>query len=294
MPATFSTKIGLAPSDRICSLVAERTSVALTCAPSRRAVAIACKPGDADAHHEHLGRADRAGRGHHHRKGAAIGVGGLDHRLVAGEVRLRRQHVHRLGAGDARHPLHRQRFEPGLGVSRRSRRARRADRARRPATRPSSRPVQRRRVGPEHAQDDRSASLSTSARDPIGRARRFEFRVGDRRRARPRPRSTATLAPSAMNFFTVSGIAATRVSPAPPSLRTAIFMSRSARQLTMMSRTTSADHEGRDRAIFEQPGEARDNCARAPEIHLGAIGWLRARGHARSPDFGGDCVRSAS
>ena len=28
-----STKIGLAPSDWICSLVAERTSVALTCAP---------------------------------------------------------------------------------------------------------------------------------------------------------------------------------------------------------------------------------------------------------------------
>ena len=44
MPATFSTKIGLAPSDWICSLVAERTSVALTCAPRRRAVAIACRP----------------------------------------------------------------------------------------------------------------------------------------------------------------------------------------------------------------------------------------------------------
>ena len=44
MPATFSTKIGLAPSDWICSLVAERTSVALTCAPSRLAVAIACRP----------------------------------------------------------------------------------------------------------------------------------------------------------------------------------------------------------------------------------------------------------
>jgi len=28
----------------ICSLVAERTSVALTCAPSRRAVAMACSP----------------------------------------------------------------------------------------------------------------------------------------------------------------------------------------------------------------------------------------------------------
>ena len=44
MPATFSTKIGLAPSDWICSFVALRTSVALTCAPRRRAVAMACKP----------------------------------------------------------------------------------------------------------------------------------------------------------------------------------------------------------------------------------------------------------
>ena len=42
MPATFSTKIGFAPSDWICSFVAERTSVAETCAPSRRADAIAC------------------------------------------------------------------------------------------------------------------------------------------------------------------------------------------------------------------------------------------------------------
>ena len=36
--------MGLAPSDMICSRVAERTSVAETCAPSRRAVAIACSP----------------------------------------------------------------------------------------------------------------------------------------------------------------------------------------------------------------------------------------------------------
>jgi hypothetical protein len=34
----------LAPSDWICSFVAERTSVAETCAPRRRAVAIACSP----------------------------------------------------------------------------------------------------------------------------------------------------------------------------------------------------------------------------------------------------------
>ena len=37
--------------------------------------------------------------------------------------------------------------------------------------------------------------------------------------------STATLAPSAMNFLTVSGVAATRASPGAVSLRTAIFTS---------------------------------------------------------------------
>ena len=44
MPFTLSTKIGFAPSDWICSLVALRTSVAETCAPKRRAVAMACNP----------------------------------------------------------------------------------------------------------------------------------------------------------------------------------------------------------------------------------------------------------
>ena len=107
--------------------------------------------GDADAHHEHLGRADRARRGHHHREGAAISRRGVDHRLVAGEVRLRRQDVHRLGARDARHPLHRQRFEPGRGIAvdRVARAAR--DRARRPAARPSPRPSSDRRIGPVDA-----------------------------------------------------------------------------------------------------------------------------------------------
>ncbi len=44
MPLTASTKIAFAPRLSICSLVAARTSVALTSAPRRRAVAIACSP----------------------------------------------------------------------------------------------------------------------------------------------------------------------------------------------------------------------------------------------------------
>jgi len=40
-------------------------------------------------HHQHSRRLDRARRGHHHRKGAAEFVGGVEHRLVAGELALR-------------------------------------------------------------------------------------------------------------------------------------------------------------------------------------------------------------
>ena len=39
----------------------------------------------------------------------------VDHRLVAGEVGLAGQHVHRLRAGDARHELHREGGDAGLG-----------------------------------------------------------------------------------------------------------------------------------------------------------------------------------
>ena len=71
--------------------------------------------GDADAHHEHFCRGNRAGRGHHHREGAAEGLGGLDHRAIAGEVGLRRQDVHDLCAGDARHQFHREGRYAGIG-----------------------------------------------------------------------------------------------------------------------------------------------------------------------------------
>src|SRR3546814_10514097 len=48
---------------------------------------------------------------------AIISRSGIEHRLVAREVRLRRQDVHRLRAGDARHEFHRQRLDPRLGIS---------------------------------------------------------------------------------------------------------------------------------------------------------------------------------
>ncbi len=60
----------------------------------------------AHAHDEDLGGGDGARRRHHHREALAKGVGRLDHRAIAGQIGLGRQHVHDLGAGDARHEFH--------------------------------------------------------------------------------------------------------------------------------------------------------------------------------------------
>ncbi len=74
------------------------------------------QPGDAGAHHQHARRRDGTGRRHHHRHGAAELGRGIEHGAVSGEVRLRRQHVHRLRAGDARDELHGESGEPGAGI----------------------------------------------------------------------------------------------------------------------------------------------------------------------------------
>jgi len=62
--------------------------------------------GNANPHDEHLCRRHCSGGCHHHRQCPVIFAGTVDHRLVAGKVRLRRQHVHHLGTGDARHEFH--------------------------------------------------------------------------------------------------------------------------------------------------------------------------------------------
>jgi hypothetical protein len=73
--------------------------------------------GDADAHDEHARGRDRAGGRHHHRKGAAIFGGGVEHRLVAAEIGLGGQDVHRLRARDARDELERERLNAAGGIS---------------------------------------------------------------------------------------------------------------------------------------------------------------------------------
>ena len=73
--------------------------------------------GDADAHDEDPGRRNRAAGRHHQRERTAELRRGVDRRLVAGEVVLAGQDVHRLRPRDPGHQFHGERRQPGLGVS---------------------------------------------------------------------------------------------------------------------------------------------------------------------------------
>src|SRR5690242_16594396 len=95
------------------------------------------------------------------------------------------------------------------------------------------------------------APFSTSARLPVLAPAASNSESGIDAES-PAPFSTATSAPSAMNFFTVSGIAAQRVSPAG-SLRTAIFM-RGGR-LFQDQKDDEADHKAEDRTPLHHPRE---------------------------------------
>ena len=73
--------------------------------------------GDADAHDEQPRAGDGAGRRHHHRHRAAVFGRRVDHRAIAGEIGLARQHVHHLRAGDARQQLHREGRDLALAIA---------------------------------------------------------------------------------------------------------------------------------------------------------------------------------
>src|SRR5438046_5399370 len=96
------------------------------------------------------------------------------------------------------------------------------------------------------------ALFSTSARLPVV-APAASNSVSAMDAFSPAPFSTATSAPSAMNFFTVSGIAAQRVSSAA-SFSTAIFTKSAVFQ---DQKNDEGDDQHRQRAPLQQPGEAR-------------------------------------
>ena len=87
----------------------------VTTAPRRFAVAIACRPATPAPSTRTLRGRDGAGGGGHHREEAPRLAGGEQRRRVAGDVGLRGERVHRLGAGDPRDRLHREARHAGRG-----------------------------------------------------------------------------------------------------------------------------------------------------------------------------------
>ena len=186
-------------------------------APSRRAVAIACRPATpAPMTNTRAGGTVPA---------AVIIIGKprwnaparLDHRAVAGEVGLAGQHVHRLGAGDARQQLHRRGIDAGLRPAPAPGRDRRRRRRCRPAAR---------RAGSARAVRAAASARRRRCRRRPGR-RRHRGR-SRRRRRRTRRRGWRPCAGAGFDRdgearpirrFTVSGVAATRVSERAPFLQ---------------------------------------------------------------------------
>src|SRR4051794_12197070 len=87
----------------------------------------------------------------------------------------------------------------------------------------------------------------------------------------PAPFSTVTVAPSPMNFFTVSGVAETRRSPAAVSLSTAIFT-----LACDQKNDERADERASHRSPFHHRGET------APGLFMGGIvhALVASVGHA--------------
>src|SRR5205823_10171319 len=109
------------------------------------------------------------------------------------------------------------------------------------------------------------APLSTPSRLPV-LAPAVSNSASDSEAPSPAPVSTATSAPSATNFFTVSGIAAQRVSPAA-SFRTAIFMRCGG--LFQDQQDNERDHENGERAPFQHFREARVIA----DVHRDVLSW---------------------
>ena len=181
------------------------------------------EPGHADAQDQHVGRLGRAGRGRQQREVAAVGVGRDEHRLVAADVGLRRQRVHRLGARQrARDRVEADRGHAAVGQGLRGRRIdeRREQAhdglARAQLGRPRRRTASR-RAGPRRRRGTGRRSRRPSRRPP----RRPRRGSTSRRRHRV---STRISSPAALSLPSTSGTRATRRSPGAVSLATPTFM----------------------------------------------------------------------
>ena len=180
-------------------------------------------------------RRDGPGGSHEQREEPRQPISSDDRAAVAGDQSLRRQRVHRLRSGDARHQLHRERRDAASRSS---------------ATRSSSCVVGRKEIVAAPRRSGAPAVGPAAAprarhRPRRGRRRRrWHRRRRTRRRsscaAAPAPGSTATSYPSAVSLQTSSGTIATRASPSRVSAATAIFTLRDPSGNVPRSRSAAA------------------------------------------------------
>src|SRR6185437_4020092 len=100
--------------------------------------------------------------------------------------------------------------------------------------------------------------------------------------AAPAPVSTTTSRPRLLNFLTVSGVAATRVSPLAVSLGTASFIPSSPRPLPVGPEDGQEDHhqEDEDQRVFDEGEEPRIAALMRADIHrAGDVVLFFAAGH---------------
>ena len=225
------------------------------------------QPGDAAAEHEHLRGRDRARGGHQHRVEARRVLGAEQRRLVAGDVRLRRQRVHRLRAADPRDRLHRERRDLRVG-----------ERARRLGRRQRREEADQERAVAELA--DLLARRRRDLDDDVGAPRVADLsprppRTARRGSARPRPRraSTTTSTSFAPRRLTTSGTIATRRSPSAVSLGTPTIIGGgkvSERPRRSRSAAAGARYRRGARTGNGRRASAVSACARDPDRCLGA------------------------
>jgi hypothetical protein len=169
----------------------------------------ACKPGHAGAENQHARRFHGTCSGHQHRHEARIVMSGQQHGFIAGNVGLRGQHIQALGAGGTRCGLERERGHAALGHFGDGFIVERVEHAHHNGAALDQRQLAV--AGRDHLKNQlRTKRIVGAAND---RACRFISTV-DNTGVNAGAALDGDSMALANEFFTVSGVAATRVSPA--------------------------------------------------------------------------------
>ena len=179
--------------------------------------------GDADAQDQDVGGLGRAGGGRQQREVARVRVGRDQDRLVAADVRLRRQRVHRLRPAErARDRVEADRRHARVGEGLRTGRVdqRLQEARRRPGPCGAGRPRSRCGFWTRSTTSDVAYRSSVETTVAPASANAWSGMAAPA----PAPASTRTSSPAAVSLPSTSGTRATRRSPAAVSLATPTFM----------------------------------------------------------------------